>query len=100
MTNEEEPSFHVLILHKVRDYAAWRKVFDEAAGIRREAGERSWFVLRDEQDPGLIVHFSQWTSVSAARAFFESPRLVEIRRQAGVEAPEFRYLQGLGQGTL
>ncbi len=37
---------HVLIIHEVADYAAWKKVFDGAAGIRREAGERSYQVLR------------------------------------------------------
>ena len=91
---------HVLIIHAVKDYAAWKKVFDDAAAIRREAGERSYHVLRDESDPNRIVHFSQWTSIAQAKAFFESPRLVEIRRQAGVEAPEFNYLHGLEQGEL
>jgi hypothetical protein len=46
------------------------------------------------------VHFSAWTSIAAAKAFFESPRLVEIRRQAGVKAPEFIYLDQLEAGTL
>ncbi|WP_323809721.1 hypothetical protein [Sphingobium baderi] len=46
------------------------------------------------------VHFSQWTSLDAARAFFESPQLVEIRRIAGVRAPEFRYLKQIEARTL
>lgn len=91
---------HVLIIHVVKDYAAWKKVFDEAAAMRRAAGERSYQVLRDERDPNRIVHFSQWQTLAQARAFFESPRLVEIRRQAGVEAPEFNYLQSLELGVL
>jgi len=89
-----------LIIHAVKDYAAWKQVFDKAAGIRKEAGEQSYFVLRDEKDANKIVHFSNWSSVANAKAFFESPRLVEIRRQAGVEAPEFNYLHSLEQGTL
>lgn len=91
---------HVLIIHEVEDYEAWKKVFDGAAGIRREAGERSYQVLRYDTDARKIVHFSTWTSHAAARAFFESPRLVEIRKQAGVSAPEFIYLQQLEVGTL
>jgi quinol monooxygenase YgiN len=75
-------------------------VFDEAAGIRREAGERSYQVLRYEQDANKIVHFSAWTSIAAARTFFESPRLVAIRREAGVKAPDFIYLDQLETGTL
>ena len=91
---------HVLIIHEVADYAAWKKVFDSAAGIRREAGERSYQVLRYENDPRRIVHFSTWTSHAAAKAFFESPRLVQIRKDAGVMVPEFIYLDQLESGTL
>lgn len=91
---------HVLIIHEVADYAAWKKVFDAAAAIRRAAGERSYQVLRYAEDANRIVHFSVWTSHADARRFFESPRLVEIRRQAGVKAPEFIYLDELEAGAL
>lgn len=91
---------HVLIIHEVADYAAWKIIFDRAAGIRKEAGERSYQVLRYENDPNKIVHFSVWTSTAAARSFFESPRLVEIRKEAGVKAPDFIYLEELAAGTL
>ncbi len=91
---------HVLIIHEVADYPAWKKVFDGAAGIRREAGERSYQVLKYQVDPNRIVHFSVWTSTDAARTFFESPRLVKIRAEAGVKAPEFIYLEELEAGTL
>jgi quinol monooxygenase YgiN len=91
---------YVLILHEVADYPAWKAIFDAAAGLRREAGERTYQVLRHEQDANRIVHFSQWTSLAAARAFFESPRLVKIREEAGVKAPEFIYLEQLEAGSL
>ena len=91
---------YVLIIHAVKDYKAWKQVFDNAASIRKNAGEQSYYVLRDENDANRVVHFSKWASIAQAKAFFESPRLVEIRRQAGVEAPEFNYLYSLEQGTL
>lgn len=91
---------HVLIIHEVADYPAWKKVFDDAAGIRREAGERLYQVLRYEKEPNKIVHFSAWTSHAEAKAFFESPRLVAIRKQAGVVAPDFIYLDELESGSL
>lgn len=91
---------HVLIIHEVADYLAWKKVFDGAAGIRQEAGERSYQVLRFEHQPNKIVHFSAWTSTHAARIFFESPRLVKIWEKAGVKAPDFIYLEELDAGTL
>lgn len=91
---------HVLIIHEVEDYPAWKKVFDNAAGIRKAAGERTWQVLRYENDPDRIVHFSAWTSIADARAFFESPRLVQIRKEAGVKSPEFIYLDQIETGVL
>ena len=91
---------HVLIIHEVADFAAWKTVFDDAAGIRKQAGEVSFQVLRYENEPRRIVHFSEWTSTGDARRFFESPELVRIREVAGVVAPEFIYLEELDSGTL
>jgi quinol monooxygenase YgiN len=91
---------HILIIHEVADYPAWKKVFDAAAVFRNEAGERSYQVLKYENDPNKIVHFSAWTSIAAAKVFFESPKLIKIRKQAGVKAPEFIYLNLLEEGTL
>lgn len=91
---------YVLIIHEVADYPAWKTIFDAAAGIRKEAGERQFQVLRYENDANRIVHFSAWTSLAAAKAFFESPRLVQIRKEAGVKAPEFIYLDQIERGEL
>lgn len=90
----------VLIIHEVEDYPAWKAVFDDAAGIRHEAGERRFQVLRDHAAPDRVIHFSQWTSADAARRFFESEHLVEIRKRAGVKAPQFIYLSEADAGTL
>lgn len=91
---------YVLIIHEVNDYAAWKQVFDAAAGIRKQAGEQSYQVLNYQHDKNKIVHFSRWESLARARQFFESPALIEIRKQAGVQAPEFLYLDQLEQGVL
>jgi quinol monooxygenase YgiN len=91
---------YVLIIHEVEDYLAWKQVFDKAATIRKEAGERSYQVLKYENSPNKIVHFSAWTSIAAAKRFFESPKLVKIRAEAGVKSPNFIYLEQLDSGTL
>jgi quinol monooxygenase YgiN len=91
---------HVLIIHEVNAYPAWKAVFDEAADIRKNAGEISYQLLRYDNDANTIVHFSEWSSLDNARRFFESLELVEIRRKAGVKAPEFIYLQELERGVL
>ena len=91
---------HVLIIHEVEDYEAWKKIFDSASSIRKNAGELSYQVLKLDTDANKIVHFSKWTSIADAKAFFESPKLVKIRKQAGVKAPEFIYLELLEEGVL
>ncbi len=91
---------YVLIIHEVDAYPAWKTIFDHAAGIRKQAGEIRYQLLRHETDANRIVHFSEWTSLDQARHFFESPELIEIRREAGVNAPEFHYLHEIEQGLL
>lgn len=91
---------HVLIVHEVLDYSRWKQAFDDAAALRSHAGEQSYQVLRDQDVPDRVVHFSVWTSTAAAKTFFESPELVEIRRAAGVHAPEFLYLDEVESATL
>lgn len=100
MTATSEAAEYVLIVHEVADYAAWKAIFDKAAAIRRDAGEIEYRLLAFDGDANRVVHFSRWSSLIAARAFFESPELVEIRRAAGVRAPEFLYLKGIEAGVL
>jgi hypothetical protein len=57
-------------------------------------------LLRDFLDPSSIVHFFEWSSVEDARRFFESPRLVQIHRDASVKTPKFHSLMALEPGVL
>jgi quinol monooxygenase YgiN len=91
---------YVLIIHEVLDYDVWKKVFDNAAKLRKDAGEISYQLLRYDQDKNQIVHFSKWKGHQEAKAFFESPRLIEIRKEAGVQSPQFIYLEEIESGTL
>lgn len=91
---------YVLIIHEVENYPAWKKIFDQAAFIRKEAGEKSYQVLKYKNEPNKIVHFSEWDSLENARRFFESPKLVEIRIAAGVKSPEFIYLEEIERNIL
>jgi quinol monooxygenase YgiN len=91
---------YVLIIHEVEDYIAWKKIFDNASAIRKEAGELSYQILKYENEPNRIVHFSVWPSLEQAKTFFQSPKLVKIRAEAGVKSPDFIYLEQLETGIL
>lgn len=94
------PAGYVLILHEVQDYPKWKLVFDEAAQMRSDAGEVEYHLLAAAENARQVVHFSSWHSLEAARTFFESDVLVEIRRRAGVQAPEFLYLHEVERAAL
>jgi quinol monooxygenase YgiN len=100
LKSPKHPMPYVLIIHEVEDYPAWKQIFDAAADLRREAGERDYQVLKYANNPNQVVHFSSWMSLAAARRFFESPQLVQIRAEAGVKSPEFIYLEQLDSGSL
>ncbi len=91
---------YVLIIHEVESYQAWKTIFDQAVAIRKAAGEISYQLLRYDRDANRIVHFSEWSSLGDARRFFESPELVEIRKNAGVKAPDFLYLHEIERSLL
>ena len=91
---------YVLIIHEVEDYQKWKRVFDSAAAIRKDAGEISYQILKSELEANQIVHFSVWVSLENAKMFFESDELVQIRKDAGVKAPQFIYLEKLEEAKL
>ena len=64
---------HVLIIHEVEAYPAWKAIFDIGADIRKRAGEISYQLLRYDNDAITIVHFSEWSSLDNAVAS-SSPR--------------------------
>ena len=60
---------HVLIIHEVEDYEAWKKIFDTASAIRKNAGELSYQVLKLDTNANKIVHFSKWISMLMPKHF-------------------------------
>lgn len=93
-------SHYVLIIHEVENYSAWKMVFEQAAGIRKQAGEISYQLFRYDTDANQIIHLSIWNSLANARMFFESNELIEIRKAAGVRSPSFIYLEELEAKSL
>ena len=91
---------YVLIIHEVEDYQLWKIAFDNAADIRKEAGEMSFQLLKYETEQKMIVHLSKWTSLEAAKHFFESAEVARISEEAGVKMQQFIYLNELEKGIL
>lgn len=71
--------------HRVRDYDAWRKHFDEHEGKRREFGITSRRVYRNVADPNDLVLLFDVADQHRAQEFAATDDLRQIMEKAGVE---------------
>jgi quinol monooxygenase YgiN len=91
----------VLIRHRVNDYAAFKAVFDDFAGTRKSAGEKSFLILHHAKDPKDLVLLFEWDNQANAEKFFVSPALKSAMQRAGVaEQPKIEFLDESARGTL
>ena len=76
-----------IIRHKVKDYAAWRGLFDSFESTRKENGEQSYQVLQADGDPNDVIVINTWLSVDDANAFLAKDELKTAMADAGVIGP-------------
>ena len=83
----------LLVHHKVQDYSAWRKIFDDDANRRREYGSTEFQVFKSASDPNDLTVIMDYPSVDKAKAFATSDALKEKMKNAGViSQPELTFL--------
>lgn len=86
----------LVVHHRVRDYDAWKAVFDEHEPVRRSHGEIEHRVYRDLHDRNRVVIHNDFPTEDAARAFLEDPSLREAMERAGVEGePGMSFIERL-----
>lgn len=73
------------IRHRVHDYAAWRKVYDEVESLRAQYGCTGQRVMRLPGDDNDLFVTHDFASVEQAGNFAHDPGLREAMQQAGVE---------------
>jgi len=76
----------VRVTHHVRDYEAWKQVFDEHRVVREQYGASGHVIYRSIDDPNLITVVNTFPSAGAARSFAADPSLPEAMRRAGVDS--------------
>ena len=83
----------LLVHHKVQDYSAWRKIFDEDDKNRKQYGSTGFQVFKSASDPNDLTVIMDWSSVDKAKAFATSDSLKEAMKNAGViSQPEVTFL--------
>ena len=75
-----------VISHPVKDYAAWRVVYDSAEPLRQKAGVTGAEVFRDPANPNQLVILHRFPSLDAANGYFGDPALKDAMTRAGVIA--------------
>ena len=74
----------MLVKAKVKDFQAWKKVYDEAAGLRASFGGGADQVFQDTNDPHTYFAIIDWDSQENAQKYAQSPELKEAMEKAGV----------------
>ena len=83
----------LMIQHHVKDFAAWKRVFDSFIELRTSNGELSDQVFHDASDPNSVTVIQKWKSVGQAQKFSQSAELKAAMEKAGVEGqPKVSFL--------
>ncbi len=79
--------------HKVQDYAAWRKVFDDLTAMRTGYGCTGHSVYQSPSDPNEITVLTEWKNLDLAKSYATSNDLKEGMKSAGVTSqPDVMFL--------
>jgi purine nucleoside permease len=74
----------VVITHEVKEYSAWRKVFDADESNRKLGGFKVSGVYADVKNPNMVTIIGEFPNVAAVDAFVSSPKLKEAMEKGGV----------------
>jgi heme-degrading monooxygenase HmoA len=85
---------HMLIRHKVADFAKWRPVYDAHASARHNAGLKEEHLLRNADDPNEVILLFSTEDLDNAKAFTASDDLRQVMQKAGVsDKPDVYFLK-------
>lgn len=74
----------LVVQHTVRDYDAWKPVFDEHESVRAKYGSQGHTIYRDADDPNSVTIFNRFESRERAEEFARDPSLAEAMQRGGV----------------
>jgi len=85
---------HVLVRHKVADFAKWKPVYDAHLSVRQKAGLKEEHLFRNADDPNEVLLLFSVEDVDKAKAFTTSGDLRQAMEKAGVsDKPDVYFLR-------
>jgi antibiotic biosynthesis monooxygenase (ABM) superfamily enzyme len=89
----------MFVRHSVKDYEAWKSVFDSVSDLRKRNGEKAYQILRQGNGSNEIFAMFKWDSMDNARKYASSPELREAMERAGVVGkPDIYFLEEAARG--
>ena len=90
---------YMFVRNSVKDFEAWKSVFDSESDLRKRNGEMSYQILRQDNGSTDLFLLFEWDNLDNARAYAASPDLKEGMERAGVTSkPEILFLEESARG--
>ena len=84
----------ILIQQQVKDFSAWKKVYDSKKDFRASNGALSSQVFHDAGDPNKVTVVLKWDSLAKAQKYAASPELKANQELAGAQGiPSVSFLE-------
>ncbi|MEI6727564.1 MAG: cyclase [Actinomycetes bacterium] len=91
---------NLVVQHTVKDYDAWKSVFDEHESVRAKHGATGHTVYRDADDPNSVTSFIRFATREGAEAFSREPSLKEAMERGGVTSePRIMWVEEADSAT-
>lgn len=85
---------YMLVRHRVRDFAEWKRGYDDHLPKRDEAGLEEKYLLHNDAEPNEVVILFAAQDLGRAKAFAESQELREVMERVGViDKPDIYFLR-------
>src|SRR3954462_3536717 len=84
----------LVVLHRVRDYQAWRQVYDAFKPQQQASGVTAESVYRAKDDPNNVLVLHSFRTMAEAEAFVANPELRQAMQRGGVEGePRLEFFE-------
>lgn len=81
----EMPPYAAVVIHQVKDFDAWKSMFDSRVEARKEAGVIGEGVMRGTKDDKTVVVYLPAADAEQLKALLASKELEAKRKEAGVK---------------
>ena len=85
---------HMLVRHKVADFAKWKPVYDAHLSAQQKAGLKEEHLFRNADDPNKVLLLFSMEDLDKAKAFTASNDLRQAMEKSGVsDKPDVYFLK-------